>query len=160
MNPPATKAEWDAPKDGDFARYVERLTAAHVVALPEEPGRVLPLRESLRRPHPIADKQQRVDLQKVPDLHSLRMPLVAMLSLVQIGLVLLVLVQLALLLMAGLGSAFGVGAAIVAWWMVRHWKQALAAGDRSGSRVSETLALFQRQLQMLADQKAASAKKQ
>ena len=79
MNPSATKPEWDAPKDGDFARYVDRLTAAHVVALPEEPGRVPHVGEMMARAKPVAADKG------VPDLQALKAPTVAILSSVQLG---------------------------------------------------------------------------
>ena len=83
MNPSATKPEWDAPKDGDFARYVDRLTAAHVVALPEEPGRVPHVGEMMARAKPVAADKG------VPDLQALKAPTVAILSSVQLGFFLL-----------------------------------------------------------------------
>ena len=90
MNPSATKPEWDAPKDGDFARYVDRLTAAHVVALPEEPGRVPHVGEMMARAKPVAADKG------VPDLQALKAPTVAILSSVQLGFFLLAIAQLVL----------------------------------------------------------------
>lgn len=151
MNPSATKPEWDAPKDGDFARYVDRLTAAHVVALPEEPGRVPHVGEMMARAKPVAvDKGG-------PGLQALKAPTVAILSSVQLGFFLLAVAQLVLLALAGLGSLFGVAAAAVAWWLVGRWKGVLRGPRPSGTSPKNSLIALRRELQALAQQKTNQA---
>ncbi|MGP1684825.1 MAG: hypothetical protein ACTS8S_21080 [Giesbergeria sp.] len=151
MNPSATKAEWDAPKNGDFARYVERMTAAHAVTLPEEPGRVPHVGEMMVRAKPVgADKG-------LPDLQALKAPTVAILSSVQLGFFLLAVAQLALLALAGLGSPFGVAAAVLAWWLVGRWKSVLRGPRQPGSSPKNSLVALQRELQALAQQRSNQA---
>lgn len=43
MTTGATKPDWDTPPDGDFAAYVERLTAQAPLQRPERHRQVLPL---------------------------------------------------------------------------------------------------------------------
>ncbi len=144
--------EWDAPKDGDFARYVERLTAPHTVQLPEEPGRVLHAAESLQRARPRTAPAVSSEL---PDLHSLfKAPLTGMLNFAQLGLMLVVLVQVAVLALAGLGSFLGVAVAVVAWWVVGRWKRALSSAHTPSSPSASPLATLQQQLQALAQEKS------
>lgn len=151
MNPSATKAEWDAPKNGDFARYVERLTAAHAVTLPEEPGRVPHVGERMARTQPVGADTH------LPDLQALKVPTVAILSSVQLGLFLLAVAQLALLALAGLGSVFGVTAAVVAWWLVGRWKAVLRGPRQPAGLPKSSLVALQRELQALAKQKTKQA---
>lgn len=144
--------EWDAPKNGDFARYVERLTARHTVQLPEEPGRVLHAAESVQRARPATAQASPSEL---PDLHALfQAPLTGMLNFAQLGLMLVVLVQIAVLALAGLGSFLGVAVAVLAWWVVGRWKRALSSARTPGSPSASPLAALQQQLQALVQQKS------
>lgn len=156
---PATQAlhpEWDTPSDGDFARYLERLTALQAVRLPEEPGRVPHLTETMQRFKPSAAAGAPADL---PDLQALKAPVAGVLSLVQVGLFLVVVIQVAVLALAGLGSAVGVAAAMLAWWVVGRWKRALGVMRKPGVPVAASLSSLQQQLQALAQQKAKPAKR-
>ena len=45
-----TRPEWDAPPDGDFARYVERLTSAQASAKPSAPVQPQPQEPKAARP--------------------------------------------------------------------------------------------------------------
>ena len=154
INP--THPEWEAPKDGDFAGYVERLTAPHRVQLPREPGRVLHVAESLQRVRPSEAPNAHPEPK---DLQAQKAPLAGALHFVQLGLVLVVLAQVAVLALAGLGSAFGVALAVLAWWVVGRWKRALDSAlvpsAPAGSPFSALSALQQR-LQALAEQKSTT----
>lgn len=162
----AAHPEWSMPKNGDFAGYVERLTAAHVVRLPQEPGRVPHFGEMMQgvkagalpatstsSTSTIAPTAER------PDLQALKAPVAGMLGLVQLGLAALVVIQVALLVVAGLGSAVGVAAAVLAWWLVGRWKRALGGVHKPGVPAAASLAALQQQLQALAQQKTQPARR-
>ncbi|AVO42190.1 hypothetical protein C6571_13645 [Simplicispira suum] len=93
----------------------------------------------------------------LPDLQALKVPTVAILSSVQLGLFLLAVAQLALLALAGLGSVFGVTAAVVAWWLVGRWKAVLRGPRQPAGLPKSSLVALQRELQALAKQKAKQA---
>ena len=147
----ALHPEWETPKDGDFAGYVERLTAVRAAQFPEESGRVLHVAESMQRFKPRVANVADTDL---PNLQGLKTPLAGMLNFVQLGLVLLVVVQVAVLVLAGLGSAAGVAAAVLGWWVVGRWKRALGAARPQSAPVTSPLLALQQQLQALAQQKS------
>ncbi|RID99577.1 hypothetical protein [Simplicispira hankyongi] len=144
------KPEWDAPKDGDFARYVERLTAAHIVPLPEEPGRVPHAGEARRRPQAVAASPEKPDA-----LSPTKPTLATVLGLLLVGVVLLVLLQLFGRNQAGLGPVLALAMAGLAWWVVGRWRQALGALRKAGLQSPlPSLPELQRQLQALAQQKS------
>ncbi|MGP1630766.1 MAG: hypothetical protein ACTS5V_12550 [Giesbergeria sp.] len=170
--PSPIKPEWDTPRNGDFALYVERLTAAHAVRLPEEPGRVPYLAEVMQRARPVAaiaaaavpaTPRPAVASVELPDLQALKAPLAALLNVAQLGLLVVALVQLVALVLVGLGSPFGVAVAVLAWWVVGRWKRALAAVVKPSVRPTSpraSLSALMSDLQALAEQKCKANKRQ
>ena len=148
------KAEWDTPQGGDFARYVERLTAAHIVRLPDEPGRVPRLGEARPRPQISAASPDK------PDTQSPTKPTLAtVLRLLLVGVVLLVLVQFLGRKQSSIGPVLALGLAGIAWWIVGRWRQALGAMSKAGLRSPiSSLPELQRQLQALAQQKSKASR--
>ncbi len=147
------KPEWDAPKDGDFARYVERLSAAHIVPLPEEPGRVPHAGEARRQPQAAAASPEKPDA--LSPTKPTKPTLATVLGLLLVGVVLLVLLQLFGRNQAGLGPVLALAMAGLAWWVVGRWRQALGALRKAGLQSPlPSLPELQRQLQALAQQKS------
>lgn len=152
----AVKPEWDTPQDGDFARYVERLTAAHRVTLPEEPGRVLHAVEAMRQHRAPAAASRAGAAVPGPARPTLA---TALRWLLPGFLLLVVLAPLVSLTWAGLGPVLLLVIAVLAWWLVGRWRRTLAElRQLGGAPGGSPLAALQRELQALAQQKIKAGK--
>lgn len=114
MKTGATKPEWDTPADGDFARYVERLTAP--TPTPQQRGRAA-------RPSAAAPPPQAADALSapaaapgLPDLAQALQPVAGVLRAVRAVLLLLVLGHAVALFFFGRGSLPGLVVMGMAWW--------------------------------------------
>lgn len=144
------RPDWDTPKDGDFARYVERLSAPRAAATLDEPGRVPHASEMIKAHRPRVDARA---ASAAPE--PAQPPLAAVLRILLPGLVLLiVLAQVFSVLSGGIGVLLLVVLLAVGGWALSRWWRAFVKGARGSKTGAAALASLQRELQALAQNKA------
>lgn len=146
-----TRPEWDTPPDGDFARYVERLTAASaktVARTPPEPS--TERKRPAARNAPASPGAQAAP----PDLAQLLAPFVGVLQIARAVLLVLTLALGAAFVVLGKGSLAALLFAGLAWWVLGRlaaFASSLDAPAASG-QARITIAQLQERLRQLAQQ--------
>lgn len=147
------RPEWDTPPDGDFARYVERLTSAQASAKP--PARVQPQERKAARPPANVGAAA-----APPDLAPLLAPFAGVLQIARAVLLVLTLAHAAAFFVLNKGSLPGLLFMGFLWWGLGR-VAAVVSGLESpgGTRVPMNIALLQERLRQLAQQRDTGSKK-
>ena len=156
MTTGATKPDWDTPPDGDFAAYVERLTAqkplqkAPVTQAPA--AAVAAVGRAAQAPNTGAQAQA-----LPPDLLQLMRPLAGVLRTVRAVLLLMVVLHGIALFLLGQGSLPGLVVMGVVWWVLGWLMQSAAQLDSAqASGVNTATQALQDRLRQVAQQRSGT----
>lgn len=140
MTTGATKPDWDTPPDGDFAAYVERLSAQ------------APLQKA-----PMAQRMARAPQALPPDLLQVMRPLAGVLRTVRAVLLVMVVLHGIALFLLGRGSLPGLVVMGAVWWGVGWLMQSAAqiGGAQASGGGTATQALQDR-LRQVAQQRSST----
>ena len=156
MTTGATKPDWDTPPDGDFAAYVERLTAqkplqkAPVTQAPA--AAVAAVGRAAQAPNTGAQAQA-----LPPDLLQLMRPLAGVLRTVRAVLLVMVVLHGIALFLLGHGSLPGLVVMGVVWWVLGWLMQSAAQLDSAqASGVNTATQALQDRLRQVAQQRSGT----
>ena len=158
MTTGATKPDWDTPPDGDFAAYVERLTAqkplqkAPVTQAPA--AAVAAVGRAAQAPNTGAQAQAQA---LPPDLLQVMRPLAGVLRTVRAVLLVMVVLHGIALLLLGHGSLPGLVVMGVVWWGLGWLMQSAAQlGSAQASGVNTATQALQDRLRQVAQQRSGT----
>ena len=158
MTTGATKPDWDTPPDGDFAAYVERLTAqkplqkAPVTQAPA--AAVAAVGRAAQAPNTGAQAQAQA---LPPDLLQVMRPLAGVLRTVRAVLLVMVVLHGIALFLLGQGSLPGLVVMGVVWWGLGWLMQSAAQlGSAQASGVNTATQALQDRLRQVAQQRSGT----
>ena len=156
MTTGATKPDWDTPPDGDFAAYVERLTAqkplqkAPVTQAPA--AAVAAVGRAAQAPNTGAQAQA-----LPPDLLQVMRPLAGVLRTVRAVLLVMVVVHGIAIFLLGQGSLPGLMVMGLVWWGLGWLMQSAAQlGGAQASGVNTATQALQDRLRQVAQQRSGT----
>ncbi len=156
MTTGATKPDWDTPPDGDFAAYVERLTAqkplqkAPVMQAPT--AAVAAVGRAAQAPNTGAQAQA-----LPPDLLQVMRPLAGVLRTVRAVLLVMVVLHGIALFLLGHGSLPGLVVMGVVWWVLGWLMQSAAQlGGAQASGMNTATQALQDRLRQVAQQRSGT----
>ncbi len=156
MTTGATKPDWDTPPDGDFAAYVERLTAqkplqkAPVTQAPA--AAVAAVGRAAQAPNTGAQAQA-----LPPDLLQVMRPLAGVLRTVRAVLLVMVVLHDIALFLLGQGSLPGLMVMGLVWWGLGWLMQsAVQLGSAQASGVNTATQALQDRLRQVAQQRSGT----
>ena len=155
MTTGATKPDWDTPPDGDFAAYVERLTAQKPLQkaqVTQAPAAAAAVGRATRAPNAGAQAQA-----LPPDLLQVMRPLAGVLRTVRAVLLLMVVLHGIALFLLGQGSLPGLVVMGVVWWGLGWLMQSAAQlGGAQASGMNTATQALQDRLRQVAQQRSST----
>ena len=155
MTTGATKPDWDTPPDGDFAAYVERLTAQKPLQkapVTQAPAAAAAVGRAAQAPSAGAQAQA-----LPPDLLQVMRPLAGVLRTVRAVLLVMVVLHGIALFLLGQGSLPGLVVMGVVWWGLGWLMQSAAQlGSAQASGVNTATQALQDRLRQVAQQRSGT----
>ena len=155
MTTGATKPDWDTPPDGDFAAYVERLTAQKPLQkapVTQAPAAAVAVGRAAQAPSAGAQAQA-----LPPDLLQVMRPLAGVLRTVRAVLLVMVVLHGIALFLLGHGSLPGLVVMGVVWWVLGWLMQSAAQlGGAQASGVNTATQALQDRLRQVAQQRSGT----
>ena len=155
MTTGATKPDWDTPPDGDFAAYVERLTAQKPLQkapVTQAPAAAVAVGRAAQAPSAGAQAQA-----LPPDLLQVMRPLAGVLRTVRAVLLVMVVLHGIALFLLGQGSLPGLVVMGVVWWGLGWLMQSAAQlGGAQASGVNTATQALQDRLRQVAQQRSGT----
>ena len=155
MTTGATKPDWDTPPDGDFAAYVERLTAQKPLQkapVTQAPAAAVAVGRAAQAPSAGAQAQA-----LPPDLLQVMRPLAGVLRTVRAVLLVMVVLHGIALFLLGQGSLPGLMVMGLVWWGLGWLMQSAAQlGGAQASGMNTATQALQDRLRQVAQQRSGT----
>lgn len=156
MTTGATKPDWDTPPDGDFAAYVERLTAQKPLQkapVTQAPAAAVAAVGRAAQTHNTGAQAQALP----PDLLQVMRPLAGVLRTVRAVLLVMVVLHGIALFLLGQGSLPGLVVMGVVWWgLGRLMQSAAQLGGAQASGMNTATQALQDRLRQVAQQRSGT----